>query len=427
MAERHNHIAVLGELIRLGLETGRERPIVEQLCKSLTRCGVGLHRVAVGSDLLHPLFGARGIIWTEQEGISVEDYGRNNEKKDQWLRSPFHHMLQNELRLFHVPLDNSLRPDLFPLLDRLKERGCTDYFAVMVEFGANSTLGDLQGLIWSFATQKMGGFSDDQIETIEMFVPAASLALKSANANVTGRVLMDTYLGQDAGRRVVSGAIDRGATESVTAALWFSDLEGFTRLADALPQDQVIALLNDYAETIVTIIHANQGQVLKFMGDGILAMFPFDGHDDACRHALEAASQLGPSIDVLNKARERHDLPTTDVYLGLHVGEVLYGNIGSRGRLDFTVVGPAVNEVVRIERLSRSLEQHVAISAAFAELAPELSHRLVSLGRYMLKGVGRPQEMFTLDPETERSSSFAINGQDHSDQPLAIEGDALVT
>ena len=213
----------------------------------------------------------------------------------------------------------------------------------------------------------------------------------------TGRSLLETYLGADPARRVLDGAIVRGKAEPVEAVLWYSDLQGFTRIADTAPRDQLLGLLNEYADCLVSTIGAHQGEVLKFIGDGILAMFPL-GEASPCARALDAAEAALRHVDELNARRRGEGLPWTDIHLALHVGEVLYGNIGSRERLDFTVVGPAVNEVARIEAMCRSLDQRVVTSSAFAEAAGEAKGRLVSLGRYALRGVRRPEELFTVDP-----------------------------
>ena len=208
---------------------------------------------------------------------------------------------------------------------------------------------------------------------------------------------METYLGRDAGRRVLDGRIMRGVADRIDAVLWFSDLRGFTRISDTTPE-QVIPLLNDYADVIVSAIHERGGDVLKFMGDGVLAIFAADDRARACRAALAATVAARRGAVTLNERRAAAGLPVTDMYLGLHFGEVFYGNIGSTDRLDFTVVGPAVNEVSRIAAMCRSADQLMLVSAAFADVGDNRS-RLVSVGRYALRGVGRPQELFTLDPE----------------------------
>ncbi|MCD6031607.1 MAG: hypothetical protein K0S78_3781 [Thermomicrobiales bacterium] len=199
---------------------------------------------------------------------------------------------------------------------------------------------------------------------------------------------------------MIAGSIDRGRPVSVPAVLWYSDLQGFTKIADAVDGPVLLALLNDYAEAVVGAILQHEGEVLKFMGDGIFAMFAQDGGTETlCRRALEAAVSLRDAIEALSERRSQAGLPTCGFYLALHYGEVLYGNIGSPARLDFTIVGPAVNETARIEAMCRSIDQWLVVSSAFAEAAGPARDRLISLERYALRGVRRPQELFTLDSE----------------------------
>ena len=223
-----------------------------------------------------------------------------------------------------------------------------------------------------------------------------ALAIKSVSlARMTG-TLMETYLGRDAGRRVLSGRIMRGVAERIEAVIWYSDLQGFTHITDSAPE-QVIPLLNDYSDAIVSAIHEHGGDVLKLIGDGTLAMFTAEGRLQACSAALSAAVAARQAISELKKRRAADGKPVTDMYLGLHVGEVFYGNVGSRERLDFTVIGPAVNEASRIATMCRSVDQPVLMSAAFADVG-DIRRRLLSVGRYALRGVSNPQELFTLDP-----------------------------
>jgi len=196
---------------------------------------------------------------------------------------------------------------------------------------------------------------------------------------------------------VLAGNIVRGRADPIRAVVWFSDLVSFTRISDTASADDVLALLNDYAEVQVDAIEAQGGHVLKFMGDGILAIFPDDDLAVACRHALDAAVAHRHRIEALNARRRAEGAPVTDTHLALHVGEVLYGNLGSSRRLDFTVLGAAVNEASRMETLCGSLDQSVIVSSAFADAAGESRSELVSVGRYAMKGVSRPQELFTLD------------------------------
>jgi adenylate cyclase len=208
---------------------------------------------------------------------------------------------------------------------------------------------------------------------------------------------METYLGRDAGRRVLGGRIVRGIAERIDAVVWFSDLRGFTRITDTTPE-QAIPLLNDYSDAIVSAIHEHGGDVLKLIGDGTLAIFTAEDRAHACDAALLAAIAARARVDELNGRREAEGKPKTHMYLGLHVGEVFYGNVGSRERLDFTVIGPAVNEASRIAAMCRSVDQPVLMSSAFADVR-DIKRRLVSVGRYALRGVAHPQELFTLDPD----------------------------
>ena len=220
--------------------------------------------------------------------------------------------------------------------------------------------------------------------------------VKAASAQRIAGSVIETYLGQDAGGRVLGGTIERGAGETIRAALWSSDLQGFTKISDSIARDELLGLLHDYFDCIVGCVHDHGGQVLKFMGDGLLAIFNFEDDAASCCAALTAADQLRHRIDALSARRRDEALPVTRLYLGLHLGDVLYGNIGAPNRLDFTVIGPAVNEVSRIEAMCRALDQDLVISAAFAAALERDDQRIASLGRYVLRGVRRPQELFTL-------------------------------
>ena len=226
-----------------------------------------------------------------------------------------------------------------------------------------------------------------------------ALTLKSASLTRIAGTLVETYLGRDAGRKVLGGRIGRGVADRIEAVLWFSDLRNYTRISDSADPEQIIPLLNEYAGAILSAIHEHEGDVLKLIGDGTLAIFTAADRASACHAALTAALGARRAVTLVNERRIAASLPTTDMYLGLHVGEVFYGNIGSEERLDFTVVGPAVNEVSRIASMCRSLDQPVLISSAFASAIDEPKKLLVSVGRYALRGVERPQSLFTVDRE----------------------------
>lgn len=227
--------------------------------------------------------------------------------------------------------------------------------------------------------------------------PFLAIAIKCASLGRVARTLAETYLGRDAGRLVLGGRIERGIADRIEAVLWFSDLSGYTRITDSAPPEQIIPLLNDYAEVVVSAVRDHGGDVLKLIGDGVLAIFTDEDSTKACAASIRAATAAGEGIAALNQQRAAENLPTTHMYLGLHIGEVFFGNVGSQDRLDFTVVGPAVNEASRIAAMCRSVDQSMLVSAAFAAALRDTGPRLVSVGRYALRGVARPQELFTLD------------------------------
>jgi adenylate cyclase len=305
-------------------------------------------------------------------------------------------MLQTGDSLLRRPL-NATTKDEFALLSDLFTAGMTDYVAIISRFAVEGTVGEMDGVYSSWATRTPGGFTESQIAALKRIVPYLALAIKSVSlARMTG-TLMETYLGRDAGQRVLSGGIVRGVADRIDAVIWFSDLRGFTRITDTSPE-QVIPLLNDYSDVIVSAIHKYGGDVLKLIGDGTLTIFTAEDRTHACNAALSAAIAAREGIAQLNKRRLAESKPITDVYLGLHVGGVFYGNIGSHERLDFTVIGPAVNEASRIAAMCRSVDQPVLMSSVFANVKG-IKRRLVSVGRYALRGVAHPQELFTFDPD----------------------------
>jgi adenylate cyclase len=305
-------------------------------------------------------------------------------------------MIENGAEEFRRRLATGEGTNEFPLLAGLAAEGATDYWSRMVRFGEHGYIGETRGLAASFATRAPKGFDEADLALIEATLPSFALACKASMGVVTARTLVTTYLGRNAASRILRGEIERGRVNTVSKVLWFSDLTGFTRIADTLPREQLLDLLNAYADCLVEVVHGHDGEVLKFMGDGILAVF--DGADgEGCARALDAAEAAATEVARLNARRARADLPVTSFTLALHEGEVLYGNVGSRDRLDFTVIGPAVNEVARIQAMSRSLDQPILVSASFAAACGPQRARLVSVGRYALRGVDRPQELFTLD------------------------------
>jgi adenylate cyclase len=387
-------------LIAQSLAGKTSTELLTGLCERMVEAGVPLLRVSTASDFLHPTVGGLALVWHLDDATTQESHPRRTTPEGAELsrQSPFDHLFNNRLTRRRWRFDESYRPGEFPMLDRLKEEGATEYFALVVVAGERASLSAARNLASSWTTDRPGGFTDAELALIERLVPALILVLNAARNVATGRTLLDIYLGADAAERVLSGNIVRGQADAVRAAIWFSDLADFTRLSDGTPTKTMLALLNDYAGCLTDTIHAKDGQVLKFMGDGILAIFRDDDRPRACSRALDAANQAARDVRALNEGRRAAGLACTEFTLALHFGDLLYGNFGSQTRLDFTVLGAAVNEASRIAQLCRSLDQRVIVSSAFADASGNRRAELVSLGRYALKGVAAPQELFTLDP-----------------------------
>ena len=395
-----------------GLSGRRELDLLEGFCARAVAAELPLARAVVGIDTLHPVLEGRIFEWQrEAEGPVQSEYGRLDPESsnDKWLQSPFHRLYESGETTFRQRLGNEA--PAFPLLEDLRQRGMTDYVAMVNRFGTDGAIGMMDCTFSSWATDRPGGFADADVATLGFLVPCLALAIKGASIARITETLVETYLGRDAGHRVLRGHIERGVAEKISAVLWFSDLQGFTRITDTAPPAQIIPLLNDYADAVVSALQGQGGEVLKFMGDGMLAIFDAAVAEEACRQALHAADDAVRRVAALNGRRAAAHLPVTRLYLGLHVGEVFYGNIGSFHRLDFTVVGPAVNETSRIAALCRSLDQHVLLSSAFAAAAGQSRSRLVSVGRYALRGVRRPQELYTLDPDTAETGDGGRQAQ----------------
>jgi adenylate cyclase len=391
-------IAFLSEA---GLRAFSEVDLLGGFCDRLRKAGVPVARALVLIDTLHPVHEGHVFRW-KREGEPFQpmtEYGRVSDGGDaaqKWAVSPFHHLLVSGEAELRRRLVRGETAD-FPVLEELRSEGQTDYLAAIHRF-AEGALGEMDGVYSSWSTDEPEGFGEPHLAFLQQLLPPLALALKCVSLGRVAETLVTTYLGRDAGRRVLSGRIARGVAERISAVLWYSDLRGFTRITDVAAPDEIIPFLNEYANAIISAVHDAGGDALKLIGDGTLAVFTADDPSAACAYALKAESLMRARVKAVSEDRSARGLPTADAYLGLHVGEVFYGNIGSEDRLDFTVVGPAVNEVSRIATLCRSVEKDILVSSAFASMAlPEDRARLVSVGRYALRGVEKPQDLYTLE------------------------------
>jgi adenylate cyclase len=374
--------------------------ILRGYCERLVQAGLPLLRFHVAQRAFHPKFGGIGFSWTRAEGLSHQYFQRQETPIDAWLQSPFYRMLQQDNEEFRSSFGAKDMAD-FPLLSDLSKTGATDYFATMLMFGApgdeaSDPNNPAEGMMVSWTSDQKGGFSDENLSLFRTLLPYLGLALKSSSHRQMASDLLQVYLGRDAGRRVLSGEIQRGSSEQIDAVICYFDLKGFTRLAEQLPGPDLIDMLNDYFGIAVAVIQCHGGNILKFMGDGILTMFNLGSIEEDATAALDAASELQAKIGERNIERATAGLPIADFTLALHAGEILYGNIGAENRLDFTAIGPAVNLTSRISGQHREVGQSIIVSEVVQRAAHPSPHDLVSLGRYMLRGVSEPIELYTI-------------------------------
>ena len=389
--------------VREGLRRAPAAAVFEEFCRQLAAAGVPLWRAFVGMRTLHPQWAGYTYTWWRDRDVVDPSPREHGEAYDQDLReSPYTYLRDTAIgggvpqRLRRRLAGSGARHD-FAVLEQLAIAGGTDYLAELIPVGMATEAFPDSGLGFSFATDHPEGFSDDDLHLIEAVLPAVSLAIVSDAEHTMAAGLLAAYLGSDAGRRVHAGVVERGSVESIRAVLWYADIRGFTPIADATPGPVLVEMLDDIFETLAAPLRRHRGEVLKFLGDGMLASFAFvdAARDETCGHALNAATEAMHDLDRLSADRARIGKPVAVVDLALHLGEVLYGNVGAVDRLDFTVIGPAVNEVARIEKLCEPLGRRVLVSAELAAATRDRA-RLEPLGAHLLRGVREPKEIFAL-------------------------------
>jgi adenylate cyclase len=374
-------------------------------CQRLVIDGTPLWRAHAAMETLHPQWNGYGYTWRRDlNAIEPENYPHSDQNERMWLTSPFYALMQRARAGEDTPemrrrIETGPEERDFPILEDLYAQGATDYLTQLFTYGERGDRSQGSGIAYSFATDRKGGFSDDDTTLVQATLPALSLAMKAHAGHVIASGLLGAYLGEDAGRRVHAGSIMRGSVDNLRAVIWYADIRGFTPLSDTAPGPVVVELLNDIFEILTASLRERGGQVLKFIGDGMLAIFSFDEEDRAetCLRALDAAIEAMGKIDALNAARAAAGAPVASVDLALHLGEVLYGNVGATDRLDFTVIGPAINEAARIEALCEPLGRAALVSAEFVAGMTAADDRLTSLGRHPLRGVKERKEIFALE------------------------------
>jgi adenylate cyclase len=398
MATQHEGAArVVSWMMREGRHSTHMREFGDEMCRRIVAAGIPIWRAFCSTKTLHPEIYGTAYVWRrDQPGAERLVATHGFQRTEGVVNSPVA-AVENSGRPIRRRLQDADCPTDFPVLAEFRSGGGTDYIAMPLKYSS----GAVNCISWS--TDRAGGFTDSEIDGLFDVAEALAIIVELQSTRRIARHLMDTYVGHRTGERVLSGAITRGAALTLHAVIWFCDLRGFTALADSLPRDRLIAMLNDYFEAMVTAVVSEGGEALKFMGDGLLAIFELSPDEDPshrCAAALRAAAVATEKVTARNLERRAAGEPEIRFGLALHLGEVSYGNIGAPSRLDFTVIGPAVNHAARLEKIASELGRHVVTSASFAAAA-EAS--LESLGKHHLRGVSEPQEVFAPIVDEDKS------------------------
>jgi adenylate cyclase len=382
--------AVVDWLIDGARSASQPQQLLAQVCDRLVACGIPLWRVAVFVRTLHPNVMGRRLIWRPGAEVEVSEAPFELLETAEFRDNPIARVYETSRAIRRKLADPDYIVD-FPVLADLRNQGVTDYLASPLLF----TDGAIH--VVTCTTRQPGGFTDAQIAGIEAIIAPLARVTEIYALRRTASNLLDTYVGHSPGERILAGRIRRGDVEEIHAAIWLSDMRGFTALADRLPPRELIDLLNRYFDCQIPPILDHGAEVLKFMGDGLLAIFPIADDnadaDEVCSRTLTAARNARTNIAALSDSIAIDNFDGLRFGLALHLGEVLYGNIGGGNRLDFTCIGPAVNLAARIERLTGQLGRVILASGEFARHCP---HEFTALGEFSLAGFSAPQLVFGL-------------------------------
>lgn len=380
---------VVDWLLRDGRLSAEPRELVDTLAAHLLSAGVPLWRLRLGFFTIHPQLAAWAYVWMRGRQTHVEQFAHGVQQTNAYIGSPAQRMVDSGTPV-RYRLDRLSAGD-HRLLHELAAEGGTDYALFPLRFSDGSRN------VFALATDDPPGFSAHDLANFETLSHALSPVLEVAATRRIAETLLDTYVGHRTGRRVLQGQIQRGAAETIHAALWYSDLRDFTPLTETLPTQHLLAMLNEYFETVAAAVSARGGEILRFVGDAMLIVFPADAERDlerACRDAVDAARDAFAKLASLNDRRRSEGIPEIRFGVGLSAGEVVYGNVGAPDRLDFTVIGPSVNRAARLESLTKELGVPLLMTAAFAEC---LDRPARSLGFHRLKGLAEPVEVYALE------------------------------
>lgn len=378
--------------------------VVLGCCERLHAAGIELDRGYFAFTILHPLYRAMGLTWTPAEGVAEEGYPHVPGGSDAFRHSPHHYMMERDLDYLRCRLTSSSGIQ-FDVFDDLRRAGLTDYLA----FTGNFTPGDDDGMMGSWATRKPGGFSDDEISALLHIQDRLAVACKMAIRSRLTANVATTYLGEAAGERVLCGQIRRGDGDTIRAAILSADLRGSTTMADRMNRQDFIDVLNAYFDAIGGAVTDAGGEILSFIGDSVLAIFSTGENGEysskACRNALMATSDAWERLEAINKKRQEAGDCTLQFGTGLHIGKVMFGNVGIPERLTFSVFGSAVNEVVRLEQLTKDLNEPVLLSPEFASAIGE---KCRACGDQSLRGFAAPIPVYA--PPKSYSQTYGHDG-----------------
>jgi adenylate cyclase len=377
--------AIAAWLVDGARSASKSEDVLTEMCVRLTECGLPLWRVAVYVNTLHPQILARRFLWRPGVHAGVDEAPFAFATNVGYRASPIIRIRETGETIRRRLVDADCPMD-FEVLKELRAEGVTEYLATPLRF----TNGEIHAV--SFTTQQAGGFTQAQVDALEAVLPPLARVAEVRALRRTAVNLLDAYVGHDAGERILAGRIQRGDTETIRAAIWISDMRGFTKLADTIPAQALIERLNVFFDCLVPAIEAEGGEVLKFIGDGLLAIFRFadDGQvEGACARALRAARQARAKVQSLPPTGEG----PLRFGLALHLGEALYGNIGGGGRLDFTCIGPSINMAARLEKVASKLGRVIVASTPFAQRLP---NEFESLGDFDLAGFRNAETVYGL-------------------------------
>ena len=375
-------------LLREGRLHCEPRELVDTLATHLLDAGVPLWRLRLGFFTIHPQIAAWAYVWMRGRPTHEEKFAHGVQQTRAYIGSPAQQMVDSGTPV-RYRLDRLAAGD-HRLLHDLAAEGGTDYALLPLRFSDGSRN------VFALATDDPAGFSAQDLGNFEILSHALSPVLEVAATRRIAGTLLDTYVGHRTGARVLQGQIHRGASETIHAALWYSDLRDFTPLTETLPTQQLLAMLNEYFETVAAAVSARGGEILRFVGDAMLVVFPADGaqgSEPARNAAVDAALDAFSRLEVVNSRRRQNAEPEIRFGVGLSSGEVAYGNVGAPDRLDFTVIGPAVNRAARLESLTKELGVPLLMTAAFAG---RLHRPVHSLGFHPVKGLADPIEVYAL-------------------------------